>query len=54
MLHDQDGQRIMYIVHQYCQVQGLELCGRLAKFRYYNSDAVIRSAKTVGMSIRDH
>lgn len=42
------------IVHDYCKEQGIELCGRFAEFRYYNSDAVIRSAKTVAARMTEN
>lgn len=47
VVHDLDYEKNLAIVHDYCKNQGIELCGRFAEFRYYNSDAVIRSAKTI-------
>jgi protoporphyrinogen oxidase len=43
-LHREDN---LDILNAWCQKEGIELCGRFAEFNYYNSDAVIRSAKTV-------
>lgn len=47
VIYDIDYQKNLGIVHDYFREQDIELCGRFAEFRYYNSDAVIRSAKTV-------
>ncbi len=47
-LHREDN---LDIINAWCKEQGIELCGRFAEFVYYNSDAVIRSAKTVSERI---
>lgn len=43
-LHREDN---LEVLNAWCREEGIELCGRFAEFNYYNSDAVIRSAKTV-------
>lgn len=47
VIYDLSYDRNTSIIHNYCREQEIELCGRFAEFKYYNSDAVIRSAKTV-------
>jgi protoporphyrinogen oxidase len=47
VIYDLDYDKNLSIIHEYCKQEGIELCGRFAEFRYLNSDAVIRSAKTV-------
>lgn len=46
-IYDIDREKNLEIVYSFCQQQGIELCGRFAEFVYYNSDGVVRSAKTV-------
>lgn len=48
-LHREDN---LEILNDWCRQVGIELCGRFAEFNYYNSDAVIRSAKTVSDRIK--
>jgi protoporphyrinogen oxidase len=52
-IYDLDREKNLEIIYSYCKQQGIELCGRFAEFVYYNSDAVIRSAKTVAARIND-
>ena len=47
VIYDLDYEKNTSIIYNWCRQQGIEQCGRFAEFRYYNSDAVIRSAKTV-------
>lgn len=47
VIYDLDYAKNTAVIHDFCRSQGIELCGRFAEFVYYNSDAVIRSAKTV-------
>jgi protoporphyrinogen oxidase len=49
-LHREDN---LEILNAWCKQEGIELCGRFAEFNYYNSDAVIRSAKTVSDRIKE-
>ncbi len=51
VIYDIDYEKNLGIVHEYFRSQGIELCGRFAEFKYYNSDAVIRSAKTVAQRV---
>lgn len=47
VIYDLDYAKNTAILYEYVREQGIELCGRFAEFKYYNSDAVLRSAKTV-------
>jgi protoporphyrinogen oxidase len=47
VIYDIHREKNLKIIYDYCQQQDIPLCGRFAEFEYYNSDAVIRSAKTV-------
>ncbi len=47
VIYDPNREKNLDIIYEYCKQEGIELCGRFAEFVYYNSDAVIRSAKTV-------
>jgi len=47
VIYDIDREKNLKVIYEYCKEQGIPLCGRFAEFEYYNSDAVIRSAKTV-------
>ena len=50
-LYDLSREKNLEIINSWCKEQGIELCGRFAEFNYYNSDAVIRSAKTIAERI---
>jgi protoporphyrinogen oxidase len=52
-IYDLHREKNLDIIYSWCKEQGIELCGRFAEFVYYNSDAVIRSAKTVASRIND-
>src|SRR6185437_852897 len=52
-IYDLDREKNLEIIYSWCKQEGIELCGRFAEFVYYNSDAVIRSAKTVAARIND-
>jgi protoporphyrinogen oxidase len=52
VIYDLGYDRNTTIIYDYCREQGIELCGRFAEFKYYNSDAVIRSAKTVAARLQ--
>ncbi len=47
VIYDLHREKNLDIIYKYCKEQDIELCGRFSEFVYYNSDAVIRSAKTV-------
>ncbi len=51
VIYDINYERNLGIIKDYCREAGIELCGRFAEFVYYNSDGVIRSAKTVASRI---
>ncbi len=51
-IYDLDRQKNLDILYAWCKEQQIELCGRFAEFVYYNSDGVIRSAKTVADRIK--
>ncbi|HEY9784667.1 MAG TPA: FAD-dependent oxidoreductase [Candidatus Obscuribacterales bacterium] len=55
-IYDLQREQRLEIINAFCREKGIELCGRFAEFNYYNSDAVIRSAKTVAqrMGAREH
>ena len=53
VIYDLGYEKNRRVVHDYCRAQGIELCGRFAQFQYDNSDAVIRSAKTVATRLLD-
>lgn len=46
-VYDLHREKNLDIIYSYCKSEGIELCGRFAEFIYYNSDGVLRSAKTV-------
>jgi protoporphyrinogen oxidase len=46
-IYDLNREKNLDIIYSWMKQEGIELCGRFAEFVYYNSDAVIRSAKTV-------
>jgi protoporphyrinogen oxidase len=46
-IYDLHREKNLDIINAYCRSQGIELCGRFAEFVYYNSDGILRSAKTV-------
>lgn len=50
-LYDLYREKNLEIINLWCKEQDIELCGRFAEFNYYNSDAVIRSAKTIAERI---
>lgn len=52
-IYDLHREKNLDIINTWCKQQGIELCGRFAEFVYYNSDAVIRSAKTVAERINN-
>jgi len=52
-IYDQTREKNLVIIYQWCKEQDIELCGRFAEFNYYNSDAVIRSAKTVAERVNE-
>ncbi len=52
VIYDIDYEKNLGIIYEYCKQQGIELCGRFAEFVYYNSDGVIRSAKTVAARVK--
>lgn len=52
VIYDKNREKNLAIIYEYCKQQGIELCGRFAEFEYYNSDAVIRSAKTVSERLK--
>lgn len=47
VIYDRQREKNLEVIYEFCRQQGIELCGRFAEFVYYNSDAVVRSAKTV-------
>ena len=47
VIYDLHREKNLEIIYEYCREQEIELCGRFSEFVYYNSDAVIRSAKTI-------
>ena len=51
VIYDVDYEKNLAVVYDYFKQQGIELCGRFAEFVYYNSDGVIRSAKTVATRV---
>jgi len=51
VIYDPNREKNLDIIYEYCKKEGIELCGRFSEFVYYNSDAVIRSAKTVAARI---
>ncbi len=51
VIYDPKREKNLDIIYEYCKQEGIELCGRFSEFVYYNSDAVIRSAKTVAERI---
>lgn len=53
VIHDLHREKNLQIIKDYCRHQNIELCGRFAEFEYYNSDAVIKSAKTVAARLAD-
>ncbi len=54
VIYDLNREKNLDIIYEYCKQQGIELCGRFSEFVYYNSDAVIRSAKTVANRINNN
>lgn len=52
-IYDLHREKNLEIVNAFCAEQKIELCGRFAEFNYLNSDAVIRSAKTVAARVRE-
>lgn len=52
-IYDLHREKNLEILNSWCKQEGIELCGRFAEFEYYNSDAVIRSAKTVSDRIKN-
>jgi protoporphyrinogen oxidase len=52
-IYDLHREKNLDILYSWCKQEGIELCGRFAEFVYYNSDAVIRSAKTVSDRIKN-
>jgi protoporphyrinogen oxidase len=51
VIYDPNREKNLDIIYEYCKQEGIELCGRFSEFVYLNSDAVIRSAKTVAERI---
>lgn len=47
VIYDLHRARNLDLIKNYCRELGIELCGRFAQFEYVNSDAVVRSAKSL-------
>jgi protoporphyrinogen oxidase len=52
-VYDLERQHHLDVIHSYCREEKIELCGRFAEFVYYNSDGVVRSAKTIAARLLD-
>lgn len=52
-VYDHHRESNLKIINDFCKEEGIELCGRFAEFNYYNSDAVIRSAKDLSERMRE-